>query len=150
MAASARSAAPINPANLAGGHDALAALRAIAAARTAFVSRGDKSGTDALEKRLWHAAGLLEIRNQDLVCARIEGAATTTWISTADEGPPAAAAVAAAIAGPAATSNPSQTGQRRWHHHCRRCRHLSRRRQASETSLDLSHWFRDGIGLVVI
>jgi tungstate transport system substrate-binding protein len=47
-----------DPANLAGGHDALAALRAIAAARTAFVSRGDKSGTDALEKRLWHAAGL--------------------------------------------------------------------------------------------
>ena len=31
---------------------------AIAAARAPFVSRGDKSGTDALEKRLWRAVGL--------------------------------------------------------------------------------------------
>jgi tungstate transport system substrate-binding protein len=47
-----------DPAKLAGGHDAVAALRAIAAARAPFVSRGDKSGTDALEKRLWHVAGI--------------------------------------------------------------------------------------------
>jgi tungstate transport system substrate-binding protein len=46
-----------DPAHVAGGHDALAALRAIAAAHAPFVSRGDKSGTDALEKRLWHAVG---------------------------------------------------------------------------------------------
>ena len=31
---------------------------AIAAARAPFVSRGDKSGTDALEHRLWRAAGI--------------------------------------------------------------------------------------------
>jgi tungstate transport system substrate-binding protein len=46
-----------DPAHVAGGHDALAALRAIAAAKALFVSRGDKSGTDALEKRLWRAVG---------------------------------------------------------------------------------------------
>jgi tungstate transport system substrate-binding protein len=47
-----------DPAHIAGRHDAVAALQAIAAARAAFVSRGDKSGTNALEKRLWKAAGL--------------------------------------------------------------------------------------------
>ena len=47
-----------DPAHIAGGHDALAALTAIAAARAPFVSRGDKSGTDALEKRLWRQAGI--------------------------------------------------------------------------------------------
>ena len=47
-----------DPAQVGGGHDAGAALRAIAAARAPFVSRGDKSGTDALEKRLWRAVGL--------------------------------------------------------------------------------------------
>ena len=40
------------------GTDAVAALRAIAAAGAPFVSRGDNSGTDALEKRLWRAAGI--------------------------------------------------------------------------------------------
>jgi tungstate transport system substrate-binding protein len=47
-----------DPARIAGTQDVVAALRAIAAARVAFVSRGDRSGTDALEKRLWKAAGL--------------------------------------------------------------------------------------------
>jgi tungstate transport system substrate-binding protein len=42
-----------DPARLAGRHDATAGFRAIAAARAPFVSRGDKSGTDAFEKRLW-------------------------------------------------------------------------------------------------
>ena len=46
-----------DPAHVAGGHEVLAALRVIAAARAPFVSRGDKSGTDALEKRLWRAVG---------------------------------------------------------------------------------------------
>jgi ABC-type tungstate transport system permease subunit len=39
-----------DPAHVAGGHDAVAAFTAIAGA--AFVARGDKSGTDALEHRL--------------------------------------------------------------------------------------------------
>lgn len=47
-----------DPAHIAGTHDVLAALRMIVDARAPFVSRGDKSGTDALEKRLWKAAGL--------------------------------------------------------------------------------------------
>jgi tungstate transport system substrate-binding protein len=47
-----------DPARILGTSDVLAALRAIAAAEAPFVSRGDKSGTDALEKRLWKAAGL--------------------------------------------------------------------------------------------
>jgi tungstate transport system substrate-binding protein len=47
-----------DPAKILGSHDAIAAFRAIAAASAPFVSRGDKSGTDALEKRLWHAAGV--------------------------------------------------------------------------------------------
>jgi tungstate transport system substrate-binding protein len=47
-----------DPAHVAGGHDAVVGLTAIAAARAAFVSRGDKSGTEALEKRLWRKAGI--------------------------------------------------------------------------------------------
>jgi tungstate transport system substrate-binding protein len=49
---------PSDPARLAGGHDTIEGFRAIADARAPFVSRGDKSGTDALEKRLWRTAGI--------------------------------------------------------------------------------------------
>ncbi len=47
-----------DPAHIAGDHDAVAALKAIAAAGAPFVSRGDKSGTDALEHRLWRVAAI--------------------------------------------------------------------------------------------
>jgi tungstate transport system substrate-binding protein len=47
-----------DPAHVAGGHDAKAAMTAIAGAGAPFVSRGDKSGTNALELRLWKAAGI--------------------------------------------------------------------------------------------
>jgi tungstate transport system substrate-binding protein len=47
-----------DPARIAGDHDAVAALKTIAAAGAPFVSRGDKSGTDALEHRLWRAAAI--------------------------------------------------------------------------------------------
>ena len=47
-----------DPAHVAGGQDAVAALRAIAQAQAPFVSRGDNSGTDAKEKRLWQSAGI--------------------------------------------------------------------------------------------
>jgi len=47
-----------DPAHIAGEHDAKAALTAIAAAAAPFISRGDKSGTNALELRLWKAAGI--------------------------------------------------------------------------------------------
>jgi tungstate transport system substrate-binding protein len=47
-----------DPAHISGTQDAVAAFTAIWNARTPFVSRGDRSGTDAKEKRLWQAAGL--------------------------------------------------------------------------------------------
>lgn len=47
-----------DPAHVRGGHDATAAFVAIARAQAPFVSRGDNSGTNALELRVWHAAGL--------------------------------------------------------------------------------------------
>ena len=47
-----------DPAHIAGSRDAVAALKAIAVAQAPFVSRGDKSGTDALEHRLWREAGI--------------------------------------------------------------------------------------------
>jgi tungstate transport system substrate-binding protein len=45
-----------DPAHIAGEHDAVGAFTAIAETGAPFVSRGDKSGTDALEHRLWRAA----------------------------------------------------------------------------------------------
>jgi len=47
-----------DPAHIAGGHDAVAAPTKIAEAKVPFVSRGDRSGTHALELRLWKAAGI--------------------------------------------------------------------------------------------
>jgi tungstate transport system substrate-binding protein len=46
-----------DPAHVGGGSDSVTALKAIASAQTPFVSRGDKSGTNAAELRLWKAAG---------------------------------------------------------------------------------------------
>jgi tungstate transport system substrate-binding protein len=46
-----------DPAHVKGGNDSAAALMAIASAQTPFVSRGDKSGTNAAELRLWKTAG---------------------------------------------------------------------------------------------
>jgi tungstate transport system substrate-binding protein len=46
-----------DPAHILGGKDSVAALKAIASARAAFVSRGDRSGTSAAELRLWRMAG---------------------------------------------------------------------------------------------
>ena len=40
------------------GKDVVAALRKIAASKSAFVSRGDRSGTHAAELRYWKAAGM--------------------------------------------------------------------------------------------
>jgi len=46
-----------DPAGVRGGKDSVAALKAIASAQAPFVSRGDKSGTNAAELRLWKSAG---------------------------------------------------------------------------------------------
>jgi len=48
---------PADPAHVKGGSDSVAALKAIASAQAPFVSRGDKSGTNAAELRLWKVAG---------------------------------------------------------------------------------------------
>jgi tungstate transport system substrate-binding protein len=45
-----------DPAHVNGGNDSVAALKAIASAQAPFVSRGDKSGTNAAELRLWKIA----------------------------------------------------------------------------------------------
>jgi tungstate transport system substrate-binding protein len=47
-----------DPAHIAGGKDVAESLRKIAAAKAAFVSRGDKSGTHFAELQLWKAAGI--------------------------------------------------------------------------------------------
>jgi len=46
-----------DPAKIDGLHDIVAALRKIAEAKSPFVSRGDKSGTEAAEQRFWNEAG---------------------------------------------------------------------------------------------
>jgi tungstate transport system substrate-binding protein len=47
-----------DPAHVKGNHDSVAAFKAIDAAGAPFVSRGDRSGTNAMELRLWKAAGI--------------------------------------------------------------------------------------------
>ena len=47
-----------DPARIKGGKDAVAALKAIYAKGSPFVSRGDKSGTHSAELNLWKKAGL--------------------------------------------------------------------------------------------
>jgi tungstate transport system substrate-binding protein len=49
---------PSDPAGIAGSQDAAAALKKIAAKGATFVSRGDDSGTDKMEKQLWKVAGI--------------------------------------------------------------------------------------------
>jgi tungstate transport system substrate-binding protein len=93
-----------DPAKIGGGQDAVASFKAIAEARAPFISRGDRSGTNALELRLWNAAGLdpksgagswyREIgggMGQALNAASATGAYTLsdrgTWLSFRNKGP---------------------------------------------------------------
>jgi tungstate transport system substrate-binding protein len=46
-----------DPAHVKGGSDSVAALKSIAISQAPFVSRGDNSGTNAAELRLWKLAG---------------------------------------------------------------------------------------------
>ena len=52
-----------DPAKIAGGNDATAAFKAIASARSAFISRGDDSGTHKAELKIWNAAGV-DVKSQ--------------------------------------------------------------------------------------
>jgi tungstate transport system substrate-binding protein len=47
-----------DPAHISGDHDVTDALRKIAAAKAPFISRGDRSGTNEAELRLWKQAGV--------------------------------------------------------------------------------------------
>lgn len=47
-----------DPAQIKGNPDILAALKAIAQKQSAFISRGDNSGTEQLERKLWKASGI--------------------------------------------------------------------------------------------
>ena len=47
-----------DPAHIAGDHDVTDALRKIAAVKAPFISRGDRSGTNEAELRLWKQAGI--------------------------------------------------------------------------------------------
>jgi tungstate transport system substrate-binding protein len=47
-----------DPAGIAGNPSAVEAMRQIADSQSRFVSRGDESGTNALELRLWKQAGI--------------------------------------------------------------------------------------------
>ncbi|NHZ78790.1 tungsten ABC transporter substrate-binding protein [Massilia sp. CCM 8695] len=49
---------PSDRAGIKGGTDIIAALRKLAASDVRFVSRGDNSGTDQMEKSYWKAAGV--------------------------------------------------------------------------------------------
>jgi tungstate transport system substrate-binding protein len=46
-----------DPAGVKGSHDAIAAFQKIAASNVKFISRGDNSGTDVMEKDYWKQAG---------------------------------------------------------------------------------------------
>lgn len=86
-----------DPAKINATHDAVAALRKISAVKARFVSRGDMSGTDAAERRLWTEAGDPPMAARDLwylkagsgmeqtltIAASINGYALTdrgTWV----------------------------------------------------------------------
>jgi len=52
---------PSDPAKIK-GKQVLDALKAVAAGQAMFISRGDNSGTDVLEKSLWKQAGIAPVR----------------------------------------------------------------------------------------
>jgi tungstate transport system substrate-binding protein len=70
-----------DPAKIDATHDAVAALRKIAAAKARFVARGDSSGTGAAEERLWAEAGGLPIPTRDLWYVRTGGGMEQTLTS---------------------------------------------------------------------
>lgn len=49
---------PADPADIAGGSDAVAAFRQILEAEAPFISRGDESGTHTMEKSIWGAGNM--------------------------------------------------------------------------------------------
>jgi tungstate transport system substrate-binding protein len=74
-----------DPAHIGGSRDAVGALVAVASAQALFVSRGDKSGTDALEHRLWSLAGIDPAKASDRSWYRNIGAGMGAALGAAEE-----------------------------------------------------------------
>jgi tungstate transport system substrate-binding protein len=72
-----------DPAKIDATHDAVAAFRRIAAAKARFVARGDLSGTEAAEERLWAEDGGLPIAARDLWYVKTGGSMEQTLAAAA-------------------------------------------------------------------
>jgi tungstate transport system substrate-binding protein len=72
-----------DPAKIDATYDAVAALRKIAAAKARFVARGDLSGTEAAEERLWTEAGGLPVAARELWYVKTGGGMEQTLASAA-------------------------------------------------------------------
>jgi len=71
-----------DPAKIAGSKDAIAALKKIAANKSAFASRGDDSGTNKAELRLWKAAGI-DVKSASGTWYRSTGSGMGATLNTA-------------------------------------------------------------------
>jgi tungstate transport system substrate-binding protein len=72
-----------DPAKIDATHDAVGALHKIAAAKARFVARGDLSGTEAAEERLWAEAGGLPKAARDLWYVKTGGGMEQTLAAAA-------------------------------------------------------------------
>lgn len=72
---------PEDPASVRGTGDAADALNRIAAASSPFISRGDDSGTHALERALWRAAGREAPRGEPWYAEAGQGMSATLTIA---------------------------------------------------------------------
>ena len=72
-----------DPAKIDTTHDAVAALHKIAAAKARFIGRGDLSGTEAAEERLWAEDGGLPIAARDLWYVKTGGSMEQTLAAAA-------------------------------------------------------------------
>jgi tungstate transport system substrate-binding protein len=72
-----------DPAKIDATHDAVAALSKIAAAKARFLSRGDLSGTEAAEQRLWAEAGSAPTAARDLWYVKTGGSMEHTLAAAA-------------------------------------------------------------------
>src|SRR5262249_39828853 len=70
-----------DPAGIAGLRDAVAGFRKIAAAKPTFLSRGDKSGTNEEELRLWAEAGI-DVKQASGAWYRDTGSGMGTTLNT--------------------------------------------------------------------
>jgi tungstate transport system substrate-binding protein len=70
-----------DPAAIKGSRTATEALQRVAGSRAAFVSRGDNSGTDVLEKDLWRAANMTVPRGQSWYLETGQGMGATLTVA---------------------------------------------------------------------